>query len=89
MLELQDVTKRFGTVEAVAGITFTVREGEIVGFLGPNGAGKTTTMRILAGYLPPRRARCASRVIDSAARAARVPAGASATSPSTRRSIPR
>ena len=53
MLELQDVTKRFGTVEAVAGITFTVREGEIVGFLGPNGAGKTTTMRILAGIFPP------------------------------------
>jgi ABC-2 type transport system ATP-binding protein len=53
MLELQDVTKRFGTVEAVAGITFGVREGEIVGFLGPNGAGKTTTMRILAGIFPP------------------------------------
>ena len=53
MLELQDVTKRFGTVEAVAGITFSVREGEIVGFLGPNGAGKTTTMRILAGIFPP------------------------------------
>ena len=53
MLELQDVTQRFGTVEAVAGITFSVREGEIVGFLGPNGAGKTTTMRILAGIFPP------------------------------------
>ena len=53
MLELQDVSKRFGTVEAVAGITFSVREGEIVGFLGPNGAGKTTTMRILAGIFPP------------------------------------
>jgi len=53
MLELQDVTKRFSTVEAVAGITFSVREGEIVGFLGPNGAGKTTTMRILAGIFPP------------------------------------
>ena len=53
MLEVQDVTKRFGTVEAVAGITFSVREGEIAGFLGPNGAGKTTTMRILAGIFPP------------------------------------
>ena len=53
MLELQEVRKRFGTVEAVAGITFSVREGEIVGFLGPNGAGKTTTMRILAGIFPP------------------------------------
>src|SRR5262249_59223354 len=53
MLEVRDVTKRFGAVEAVSGIGFTVGEGEIVGFLGPNGAGKTTTMRILAGILPP------------------------------------
>jgi ABC-2 type transport system ATP-binding protein len=53
MLEVREVTKRFGPVEAVGGITFAVREGEIVGFLGPNGAGKTTTMRILAGIYPP------------------------------------
>jgi ABC-2 type transport system ATP-binding protein len=53
MLEVRDVTKRFGPVEAVGGITFAVREGEIVGFLGPNGAGKTTTMRMLAGIFPP------------------------------------
>src|SRR2546422_5464988 len=53
MIEVRDLTKTFGTVEAVAGISFTVREGEIVGFLGPNGAGKTTTMRILAGIFPP------------------------------------
>ena len=53
MLEVRDVTKRFGPVEALSGISFAVREGEIVGFLGPNGAGKTTTMRILAGIFPP------------------------------------
>jgi ABC-2 type transport system ATP-binding protein len=53
MLEVRDVTKRFGTIDAVGGITFAVGEGEIVGFLGPNGAGKTTTMRILAGIFPP------------------------------------
>ena len=53
MIEVRDLTKTFGAVEAVAGISFTVREGEIVGFLGPNGAGKTTTMRILAGIFPP------------------------------------
>jgi len=53
MLALREVTKRFGLVEAVAGITFAVGDGEIVGFLGPNGAGKTTTMRMLAGIFPP------------------------------------
>ncbi len=53
MLAAHDVTKRFGTVEAVTGVTFTIAEGEVVGFLGPNGAGKTTTMRMLAGIFPP------------------------------------
>jgi gliding motility-associated transport system ATP-binding protein len=53
MLEVRDVTKRFGPVAALDRIFFAVREGEIVGFLGPNGAGKTTTMRILAGIFPP------------------------------------
>src|SRR5262249_2801709 len=53
MIEVRDVVKRFGAVEAVRGISFTVGEGEIVGFLGPNGAGKTTTMRMLCGIFPP------------------------------------
>ncbi len=53
MIEVRDVVKRFGAVEAVRGISFTVHEGEIVGFLGPNGAGKTTTMRMLCGIFPP------------------------------------
>src|SRR3990172_7400479 len=53
MIEVRELTKCFGAVEAVRGISFTVRRGEIVGFLGPNGAGKTTTMRILAGIFPP------------------------------------
>jgi ABC-2 type transport system ATP-binding protein len=53
MIEVRDVVKRFGAVEAVRGISFTVDEGEIVGFLGPNGAGKTTTMRMLCGIFPP------------------------------------
>ncbi|MFY9531328.1 MAG: ABC transporter ATP-binding protein [Candidatus Acidiferrales bacterium] len=52
MIEVQDLTKSFGTVTAVDHISFTVNEGEILGFLGPNGAGKTTTMRILTGYMP-------------------------------------
>ena len=52
-LEARDLRKSFGRVEAVAGVSFRVGAGEIVGFLGPNGAGKTTTMRILAGIFPP------------------------------------
>ena len=52
MIEVQDLTKAYGSVTAVDHISFTVHEGEILGFLGPNGAGKTTTMRILTGYMP-------------------------------------
>src|SRR5881397_644104 len=53
MIEVRDLRKTFGAVEAVCGISFRVDMGEIVGFLGPNGAGKTTTLRILAGIFPP------------------------------------
>ena len=52
MIEVQDLTKAYGPVTAVDHVSFSVQEGEILGFLGPNGAGKTTTMRILTGYLP-------------------------------------
>ena len=52
MIEVQDLTRRFGSLTAVDDLTFSVERGEVVGFLGPNGAGKTTTMRILSGYLP-------------------------------------
>ena len=52
MIEVQNLTKRYGRVTAVDGISFRVERGEILGFLGPNGAGKTTTMRILTGYMP-------------------------------------
>ncbi|HET7472725.1 MAG TPA: ATP-binding cassette domain-containing protein [Candidatus Limnocylindrales bacterium] len=47
MLEVHDLTKRYGAVVALDGATFTVRPGRLVGFLGPNGAGKTTTMRCI------------------------------------------
>ena len=53
MIEVDNLTKRYGTAAAVSNLTFSCQEGEIVGFLGPNGAGKTTTMRILTGYMPP------------------------------------
>lgn len=52
MVEVQHVTKRYGSLTAVDDISFRVEPGEILGFLGPNGAGKTTTMRILTGFLP-------------------------------------
>jgi len=52
LIEVQDLTKSFGTKTAVDHISFSVNKGEILGFLGPNGAGKTTTMRVLTGYLP-------------------------------------
>jgi ABC-2 type transport system ATP-binding protein len=51
MIEVTGLTKRYGDLVAVDGLTFTVGRGEIVGLLGPNGAGKTTTMRILTGFL--------------------------------------
>ncbi len=52
MIEVQNLTKRYGRVTAVEGVSFRVERGEILGFLGPNGAGKTTTMRVLTGYMP-------------------------------------
>lgn len=51
MIEVSHLTKRYGAKYAVKDISFTVNDGEIVGFLGPNGAGKSTTMNILTGYL--------------------------------------
>ena len=53
MIELKNVTKYFGDYPAITDISFTVDDGEIVGFLGPNGAGKSTTMKIITGFLPP------------------------------------
>ena len=52
MIEVDHVTKQYGSLVAVKDLTFRVEKGEVVGFLGPNGAGKTTTMRILTCYQP-------------------------------------
>jgi ABC-2 type transport system ATP-binding protein len=52
MIEVSHLTKRYRERVAVDDLTFSVAEGEILGFLGPNGAGKTTTMRVLTGFLP-------------------------------------
>jgi ABC-2 type transport system ATP-binding protein len=53
IIEVENLSKSFGTVQAVRNISFKVEEGEIFGFLGPNGAGKTTTIRMLTGVLEP------------------------------------
>ena len=52
MLKVTNLKKRFGDFEAVKGISFEVKQGEVLGFLGPNGAGKSTTMRMITGFLP-------------------------------------
>ena len=59
MIEVEQLSKRYGTVRAVDRLSFTVGRGEIVGLLGPNGAGKTTTMRMLTTYLKPTSGRAA------------------------------
>jgi ABC-2 type transport system ATP-binding protein len=53
VIEARGLSKRYGDVVAVDDVSFSIGNGEVVGFLGPNGAGKTTTMRMLAGFLPP------------------------------------
>jgi ABC-2 type transport system ATP-binding protein len=59
-LELIGLSRRFGSVVALDGLTFSVPPGEVFGFLGPNGAGKTTTMRAIFG-VAPRRSRPSGR----------------------------
>lgn len=53
LLDIEGLSKTFGTIKAVDGVDFKVGRGEVLGFLGPNGAGKSTTMRMVAGYLTP------------------------------------
>lgn len=51
MIEVKNVTKKYGSFVAVDNISFTINDGEVVGFLGPNGAGKSTTMNMITGYI--------------------------------------
>ena len=53
MIEIHDVTKRYGSTLAVDGLSFEIRDGEVTGFLGPNGAGKSTTMRMVVDLDAP------------------------------------
>ncbi|MGH3282939.1 MAG: ATP-binding cassette domain-containing protein, partial [Trebonia sp.] len=57
MIEVENLSKRYGDKVAVDGLDFTVRPGVVTGFLGPNGAGKSTTMRMIAGLDEPTRGR--------------------------------
>src|SRR4026209_2098614 len=52
MIQVDNLTKRYGLVEAIHDVSFNVDKGRIVGFLGPNGAGKSTTMKILSCFMP-------------------------------------
>ncbi len=53
LIEVKNVTKKYGSFVAVNNISFTVNDGEVVGFLGPNGAGKSTTMNMITGFIEP------------------------------------
>ncbi len=64
MIEVEGLIKDFGTTRAVAGVSFSVRAGEIMGLLGPNGSGKTTIMRVLTGFFPPSEGRVAIDGLD-------------------------
>jgi ABC-2 type transport system ATP-binding protein len=55
MLEVRDVSKRYGALTAVSHISFTVAPGEVLGYLGPNGSGKSTTVKMVVGLMPPTR----------------------------------
>ena len=52
MIEVKDLSKTYGALQALKSVSFQIDKGEIVGFLGPNGAGKSTTMKIITGYIP-------------------------------------
>ncbi|WP_245903180.1 ABC transporter ATP-binding protein [Humitalea rosea] len=73
LIEIERLTKRFGSFTAVDDVSFTVARGEVVGFLGPNGAGKSTTMRMVAGFMQPTAgtARICGHDVQDAAVAAR------------------
>ena len=53
MIEISNLSKRYGGLTAVDDISFNVQAGEVLGFLGPNGAGKSTTMKLITGFLAP------------------------------------
>jgi len=65
-VQVVGVSRRFGSTQAIADVTFDVEQGEVLGLLGPNGAGKTTTMRVMTGYLRPSTGRVVVDGVDMA-----------------------
>lgn len=65
MLDIHNLTKKYGGTRVLQDISFQLKDGEILGFLGPNGAGKTTTMRILTGFLAPTGGRILMNGLDT------------------------
>ncbi len=72
MIQVEKLSKRFGEIQAIQDVGFTVSDGEILGFLGPNGAGKSTTLRIITTYLTPTAGRVTVDDLDVAAESAQV-----------------
>jgi ABC-2 type transport system ATP-binding protein len=64
LLEVQDVTKRYGSLTAVDHVSLTAQPGEIIGYLGPNGSGKSTTVKMLVGLMPPSAGRILFKGVD-------------------------
>ena len=89
-VHVEELVKEYGPLRAVDGISFSVDEGEVLGFLGPNGAGKSTTMKVITGFLPPTAGRvsvCGHSILDAPLAAKRqlgyLPEGAPAYSEMT------
>jgi len=72
MIEVQSITKMYGSLAAARDVAFSVPKGQVVGILGPNGAGKSTTIRIIAGLLPPTAGRVLVDGLDSIAQTRQV-----------------
>ena len=91
MVAVNGLSKRFGHLVAVDGLSLTVERGEVLGFLGPNGSGKSTTMKMITGFLTPSAGSAeicgidvATHPIDAQRRLGYLPEGAPAT-PTSRR----